>query len=99
MGHGLDPAASAFARWLEVECESIGSSDEEQAAWIARSRAAEQAVVEAAASGPIGLAAKLKLVRMAEGTRHAPELLDQVIAALEGLSGPSTPIVAGRPPI
>jgi hypothetical protein len=77
-----DPAVEAFDRWDEIENQR-GSCDTE--AWLERSLAAERAVVAAVAAGPLGLAAKLRLVRAAEGSRHADELVAQVIAALEAM--------------
>lgn len=75
-----DPAIEAFDRWQDIENQR-GNCDSE--AWLERSLAAERAVVKATAAGPLGLAAKLRLVRAAEGSRHADELVAQVIAALE----------------
>jgi hypothetical protein len=76
---GSDPAIAAFERWQEIENENNRDTED----WVRRSLAAERAVLAAAAAGPLGLAAKLRLVVAAEGSRHAGELVQQVILALE----------------
>lgn len=82
-----DPAAEAFARWLELEKEWLGDgpgvTEAMERDWLERSCAAERAVVEADAAGPQGLAAKLRLVNAIEGGRHQQLLVAQVIAALD----------------
>lgn len=82
-----DPAAAAFARWLELEKEWLGDgpgvTEAMERDWLERSCAAERAVVEAEAAGAQGLAAKLRLVNAIEGGRHQQLLVSQVIAALD----------------